>query len=142
MMYSSSHQRCSLKKGCLRNFTKFIGKHLCQGLFYITATLLKKRLWHMYFPVNFVKFLRTTFLQKTSGRLLLHVACFAKVSLFLLKSCNIKVIVTVRFTIKKLAHIKWDVIISSSLRLFLKLWIWFRCQNRNFLSPWRRIISF
>ena len=26
------------------------------------ATLLKKRLWHMCFPVNFVKFLRTPFL--------------------------------------------------------------------------------
>ena len=25
------------------------------------ATLLKKRLWHRFFPVNFVKFLRTTF---------------------------------------------------------------------------------
>ena len=35
------------------------------------ATLLKKRLWHRCFPVNFVKFLRTPFLQNTTGRLLL-----------------------------------------------------------------------
>ena len=35
------------------------------------ATLLKKRLCHKCFPVNFVKFLRTPFLQNTSGRLLL-----------------------------------------------------------------------
>ena len=35
------------------------------------ATLLKKRLWHRCFPVNFVKFLRIAFLQITSGRLLL-----------------------------------------------------------------------
>ena len=35
------------------------------------ATLLKKRLWRRCFPVNFVKFLRTPFLQNTSGRLLL-----------------------------------------------------------------------
>ena len=35
------------------------------------AILLKKRLWHRHFPVNFVKFLRTPFLQSTSGRLLL-----------------------------------------------------------------------
>ena len=34
-----------------------------------TSTLLKKRLWHRSFPVNFVKFL-TTFLQNT-GRLFL-----------------------------------------------------------------------
>ena len=31
------------------------------------ATLLKKRLWHRCFPVNFAKFLRTPFLQKTFG---------------------------------------------------------------------------
>ena len=35
------------------------------------ATLLKRRLQHRYFPVNFVKFLRTPFSQNTSGRLLL-----------------------------------------------------------------------
>ena len=37
------------------------------------ATLLKKRLWCRCFPVNFVKFLGTPFLQNTSGRLLLYV---------------------------------------------------------------------
>ena len=26
-------------------------------------------------------------------------------------------------------HIKWDVVISSSLRLLMKVWIWYRCQN-------------
>ena len=36
-----------------------------------SATLLKKRLWHRCFSVNFAKFLRTLFLQNTSGRLLL-----------------------------------------------------------------------
>ena len=36
------------------------------------ATLLKKSLWHRCFPVNFAKFLRTPFLQNTSGKLLLH----------------------------------------------------------------------
>ena len=32
--------------------------------------LLKKRLWHRCFPVNFVKFLRTTFLYNT------YASCF------------------------------------------------------------------
>ena len=73
----SSHQSCSIIKGVLRNFVKFTGKHLCQSLFFNKvagvrpATLLKKRLWHRCFPVNFAKFLRTPFLQNTSGRLLL-----------------------------------------------------------------------
>ena len=73
----SSHQRCSIKKGFLKNFTKFTGKHMYQSLYFHkvtsfrSATLLRKRLWHRCFPVNFAKFLRTPFLQSTSGRLLL-----------------------------------------------------------------------
>ena len=35
------------------------------------ATLLKKRLWHKCFSVNFVKFLRIPFLRNTDRRLLL-----------------------------------------------------------------------
>ena len=30
----SSHRRCSMKKGVLRNSTKFTGKHLCHSLFF------------------------------------------------------------------------------------------------------------
>ena len=69
----SSHQRCSMKKGVLRNFIKFTGKHLCQNLFFCSlrpATLLKKSLRCRCFPVNFAKFLGRPFLQNTSGRLL------------------------------------------------------------------------
>ena len=36
----SSHRRCSVKKGVLRNFAKFTGKHLCQSLF-----LIKLQAW-------------------------------------------------------------------------------------------------
>ena len=56
------------KKNVLRNFAKFTGKHLCQSLFFNkiaglrSATLLKKRLWHRYFPMNFAKFLTTPFI--------------------------------------------------------------------------------
>ena len=59
------------KKGVLRDFAKFTGMHLCQGLIFNkvaglrSATLLEKRLWHRCFPVNFAKFLRTPFLQNT-----------------------------------------------------------------------------
>ena len=66
-----------MKKGFLRNFANLTGKHLCQSLFFDKvaglrpATLLKERFWHMCFPVSFEKFLRTPFLQNTSGRLLL-----------------------------------------------------------------------
>ena len=78
-LYRGSHQRCSVKKGVLRNFAKFKGKHLSQSFFFNKvarfrpATLLIKRLWDRCFPMNFAKFPRTSFLQNTSGRLLLFV---------------------------------------------------------------------
>ena len=72
--HRSSHPEIFCKKGVLKNFAKFTGKHLCQCLVFNTvaglrpATSLKKRLWHTYFPVNFAKFLRTPFLiLSTSG---------------------------------------------------------------------------
>ena len=58
-----------MKKAAPWDLAKFTGKHLCQSL--RPATLLKKRLWHRCFPVKIWKFLRTLFLQYTSGRLLL-----------------------------------------------------------------------
>ena len=70
--------RCSVKKGVLENFSKFTGKHLRQGLFFNKvaglrpATLLKKRLWHKWFPVNFAKFLRTPFLREHLRWLLMN----------------------------------------------------------------------
>ena len=77
------------KKGVLRNFIKFAGKHLCHSLFFNKvacqslffnkvaglrpAVWLKKRLWRRYFPVNFAKFLRIPFLTKHLRRLLLQI---------------------------------------------------------------------
>ena len=63
---TSSHQRCSMKKGVLRNFAKFTGKHLCQSLFFnkVAGWGLQfdlKRLWHRCFPKNFAKFIRAPF---------------------------------------------------------------------------------
>ena len=40
LFIKSSRQRCSMKKVVLRNFSKFIGKHLCQSLFFN-----KEHLW-------------------------------------------------------------------------------------------------
>ena len=68
--FRSSPPEVFCKKGVLRYMAKFTGKRLCQSLFFSglkPATLLKKRLWHRYFSVNFTKYLRTPFLQNTSG---------------------------------------------------------------------------
>ena len=64
-----------MKKDFLRNFAKFTGKH--QSLFFNKvavlrpAILLKKKLWHRYFPVNFANFLITSFYRTVLGRRLL-----------------------------------------------------------------------
>ena len=48
----------------IKNFAKFTGRLR-------SAPLLRKRLRHMYFPVNFVNFLRAAFLRSNSRQLLL-----------------------------------------------------------------------
>ena len=68
--FKSSRSDGFYKKGVLRNFPKFTGKHPCQSLFFNKvagrpATLLTNRLWHRCFPVNFGKFPRTLFYRTT-----------------------------------------------------------------------------
>ena len=51
-------------------------ENTCARVYFLIKLLarpgtLKKRLCHKFFPVNFVKYLRTPFLENTSGRLLL-----------------------------------------------------------------------
>ena len=70
-IYRSSPQEVFCKKGVLGNFAKFTGKHLRHSLFFnqiadpMSATLLKKRLWHRCSPVNFAKFFKNTFFYRT-----------------------------------------------------------------------------
>ena len=67
----SSRPEVFCKKGVLRNFAKFTGKHLCQSLFFNKvaglrpSTLLKKRLWHRCFPFNFFEIFKNTFFYRT-----------------------------------------------------------------------------
>ena len=63
-----SYRRCLVKISVLKNFTKFTGKHLCRSLFFNKVAGIR----HRCFPVNFAKFVRTPFLQNTSGLLLLN----------------------------------------------------------------------
>ena len=78
--YRGSRLEVFCKKGVLKNFSKFTGKNSCQSLFFnkVTKTLLKTRIWHWCFLVNFTKFFRTAFLQTTSRRLLLSFNLFAE----------------------------------------------------------------
>ena len=73
----NSYWSCSVKRSVLK-FSKIHWKTpVLESLFNKVAdirpaTVLKKRLQHKCFPVNFAKFLRTNFSQNTSGRLLLY----------------------------------------------------------------------
>ena len=64
--------RCSIKK-VFSEISQNLQENTCARVPFLiqlenlNATLFKKRLWHRFFPVNFVKFLRTHFLQNTSG---------------------------------------------------------------------------
>ena len=67
-MIRSSHQRCSIKKVFLEILQNSREDTCARVSFLIKpgpATLLKRRLWHRSFPVNFAKFLKTPFLQRT-----------------------------------------------------------------------------
>ena len=66
----SSRPEVFCKKSTSKNLAKFTGKHLCWPE---ACNFIKKRLYHKCFPVNFAKFLRTSFLKNTSGRLLLNI---------------------------------------------------------------------
>ena len=67
----SSRQEVLCKNGVLRNFAKFTGKYLWQSFFFNKvpclrpATLLKKRLWHRCFPVNFCEISKNTYSYRT-----------------------------------------------------------------------------
>ena len=60
-MARSSRAEVFCKKGVLRNFVKFTGKHLCQSLFF-----------NKFAGVNFAKFLRAPFLAELLWLLLLN----------------------------------------------------------------------
>ena len=75
------------KKGVLKSFAKFTWKHLWQSPFFnkvaglSPASLLKKRLWHRYFPEHFAKLLllvQDIYLTKV---ILLPFTIFAKSSI-------------------------------------------------------------
>ena len=69
----SSHRRCFVKKGVLRNFAKLTGKHLCQSLF---LNKVKKETLAKVFYCEFCEISKNTFsvehLQTTaSGKVVL-----------------------------------------------------------------------
>ena len=67
VLFRSSHPRCSVKK-VFSEISQNSQENTCARLFFNKVAGLS--LCRRCFPMNFVKFLRTPFLQNTSGRLL------------------------------------------------------------------------
>ena len=66
-VFSSNSPKAFWKKDILENFANSTGKHQCQSLFFnkvealSPVTLLKKRLQHRCFPMDFAKYFGVTF---------------------------------------------------------------------------------
>ena len=62
-IFRSSHRRCPVRKGVLRNFATFIGKHLCQSplLHSSVCSFIKKENRSQVFPCEFCEVSRNTF---------------------------------------------------------------------------------
>ena len=63
--FRSSHRRCSIKKGVLKNFAKFTRKHLCQRLFFdkvadLACNFIKKTPTQVFF-CEYCEILKNTF---------------------------------------------------------------------------------
>ena len=129
MKNRTSHRRCSIKKGVLKNFANFTRK---------------KR-----FPVKFAKFLRTTILKNIYERLLLNENNFSEIMLlcfsFLWRRQKMTAKSETRFGIKSFEiinigkYILAQIEISERKKNFLFLYHYFR--NIKDISKYFREIS-
>ena len=127
------------KKGVLRNFTKFTGKHLCQSLFFNKVAGLR----HRCFLVNFVKFLRAPFLQNPSGRLVLNIVKY-KFELFGIESNIVNIATSIWNSTKVSLFYNRQVSTPFNTSMGIKqggilgLFITYRKLRLNKRGDWRR----
>ena len=108
-----------LKKVCLK-ISQSSQENTCARVSFL-ITLLKKRLWHRCFPVNFVKFLRTPFLTELLRWLLLLIDLISSVRLVWLREL-------LRLEEKKILILHKQSECGNSLKLdshLPKIFFWF-----------------
>ena len=73
-MISNSHPEVFLEKGVLKIYNKFKGEHSCRSAISIKllCNFIEITLQHGGSLVNFLHFLRTSFIKNTFGRVLLY----------------------------------------------------------------------
>ena len=73
--YRSSHRRCSVKEGVLRNFAKNTGKYLCESLFFNNVAglcnFIKKEALAQVFSCEFCEIFKTPFFKEHIWQLLI-----------------------------------------------------------------------
>ena len=83
----SSHWRCSIRKGLLRNFAKFTVKHLCHSLFFNKEALTQVfsyEFWEIFKNTFFTEHLWTTASVNSYNPLIINIIGFSW------KGCNSK----------------------------------------------------
>ena len=112
------------RSSCPEQFRKFTGKHLCQ------------RLWYRCFPVNFAKFLRTSFLTEHLRWLLLDVCVCEHVCVCVCVSVCLR-----PSTVKVSSLVGWnsrgqisDVVLKTFLSSARSLHRYFSMKHRAFLT--------
>ena len=154
-MYRSSHKRCSVKKGVLRNFAKFTKKHLCQSPFLLNTSgrillfISKVRVFH-HISITWLKHW-TLFLSIPF--------CFATLALNFCLSYSSADYVGVTFIcietcskVKALSSVKlwsaWKILLKhlyfndASLPLYSNLFcLWMHYEKIRFLSKIKCILQ-
>ena len=126
--YRSSHQRCSIRKGVFRNFVKFTKKTTCTRV----SFLIK----FMWISVNFRKFLRTPFLQNTSGRLFLFLSSVWSWEQ-LLTNCRWRIS---SFSKKVLASKTIFCILTFTSQIFVFIWVIRQTQKEVYINKTKSVI--
>ena len=141
------------KISVFKNFAKFTRRHLCRSLFLNKdaglgpATLLKKKIQHWCFLVNFAKFFRTPFLQNTSSNCFRIVGHHHEDLYFCGKfSCNTKLPVKYQPNISasKIVIVKAELLLRPFLskqliknckialyQFFFKIYKWLRWKKKS-----------
>ena len=100
------------KKGVIKIFAIFTGKHLCWSLFLLKCNFIKKRLEHRCFPVNITKFLRThTYFEENLRTAIpfLHLLFLSEYSSKL-------------WDLQILPWVPWDIRVQPSPSILMHLW--------------------
>ena len=154
-LYRSSHQRCSVKKGVLRNFAKFTKKHLCQSPFLLNTS---ERILLFISKVRVFHHISITWLKHWT--LFLSIPfCFATLALNFCLSYSSADYVGVTFIcietcskVKALSSVKlwsaWKILLKhlyfndASLPLYSNLFcLWMHYEKIRFLSKIKSILQ-